>query len=126
MLKTMKVVNTKIVKKVPLKKLIAENYGRHNGKFFYSVEVTAKDGLVIDFSKLKTLPLFVDITWIKDENLKVPMNDALAFQLANKIESSQVVNSISCYKLTDVHLDEFLGDQALAVKNLNILRGGKL
>lgn len=115
---------TKTVTKVPLKDLIFNNFTRENGKFFYSIEVTPKNGLNLNFNDFKTLPLFVDITWIKNENLKTKkLLEAPAFDLARIIESSQVVNSVTCYNLTEDRLDEILRD--CEVNNFTILRGGK-
>lgn len=119
----MKVVNkTKVVRNVSLKTLISENFG--NGKVFYSIEVTPKVELELNFNEFNTLPLFVDITWIRDENLKVPIIAAPAFELARKIKSSAVVNTLTCYRLTDDHLNEVLNDSE-TIKNLTVVRGGQ-
>lgn len=89
----MKVINkkAKIETNISLKTLIREN--NEPGKFFYSIEVTPKPELELDFNDFDTLPLFVDITWLRDENLKTPLKNSPAFELARKIKSSQVVNS---------------------------------
>lgn len=113
------------VSKLPLQQLIAEKFTPENGKFFFSIEVTPRAGLKIDFNQFKTLPLFVDITWIKDENLKVPIKNSPAFELARKIKSSQVVNTVTCYKLNDEHIDEILSVSEL-IKNFTIVRGGDM
>lgn len=122
----MSVVNkSKTVAKVSLKKLILEEFTRENGKVFYSIEVTPKAGLRLDFTKLKTLPLFVDLTWIKDDNLKFPLNRAPAFEIAERISCSQVVNSVTCFNLTETHLDDILGGSEV-IRNFTVLRGGKV
>lgn len=122
-----KVINTsKIVPKAVLKKLISEKFSRESKKFFYSIEITPKEGLKIDFEDFKTLPLFVDITWIHDDNLKVSnLVNAPAFQLPREITSSQVVNSITCYRLNDEHLTEILAGSE-DIKSFTVIRGGKL
>lgn len=125
MLANVEIVNKpKITSKVSLKFLIAENFTPNNGKFFFSIEVTPKTGLKLDFNEFKTLPLFVDINWIKDDNLKVPINFSPAFEVAQKIKSSQVVNSFTCYNLTDDQIDEIL-DKSESIANFTILRGGE-
>lgn len=126
MITDIEVVNKlKIVEKVSLKKLILNNFSKDNEKFFFSIEATAKYGLKLDFNDFKTLPLFADITWIKNDNLKVKnILEAAAFDLGRKITSSQVVNSVTCYTLTDDDLDEILSDSDL--KNFNIVRGGRI
>lgn len=121
----MKVVNkVEYVAKtdIPLKTRIWENFtGR---KFFYSIEVTAKEELNLDFNKFKTLPLFVDIPWFADHNLVDPLRGAPAFELARKIKSSAVVNTLTCYRLTDDHLNEVINDSE-TIKNLLVVRGGQ-
>lgn len=123
---SMEIINKlKVVSKVCLKKLILENFTQSNGKFFYSIEVTPKVGLKIDFNEFRLLPLFVDITWIKNHNLTfTPIKSSPAFELASNIESSHVVNSITCYRLTDDNLIEILSDSEM-IRNFTILRGGK-
>jgi hypothetical protein len=125
MLASAVVVNTsKTVAKVSLKKLIAEEFTRENGKVFYSIEVTPKAGLELDFNEFTTLPLFVDLTWIRDDNLKFPLKRAPAFQIAESILCTQVVNSVTCHNLTEIHLDEILSGPEL-IRNFTVLRGGE-
>lgn len=112
----------KVTKKIPLKQAITENFTHQNGKFFYSIEVTPKKELKIDFNEFKILPLFVNITWIKNENLIRPLRNALAFELAREIKTVHVVNNISCYKFTNDHV-EILKNEEI-VENIMIVRGG--
>lgn len=123
----MKVVNkSQNLAKLDLKKLILQNFTKDNGKFFYSIEVTPKENLSIDFNDFKVLPIFVDITWIRNENLRVAsLQNAPAFELARKIECTNVVNSVTCYKLTDENVADVL-NQFESMKNFTILRGGKI
>lgn len=115
---------SKVIVEASLKRIIG-SFSKANGKFFYSIEVTPKDGLKIDFNKFRVLPLFVDITWIGSQNLHfTPMKSAPAFELASEIRSSQVVNSITCYTLSDEKLDEILSISG-GVTNYTILRGGE-
>lgn len=122
----MEIINkSKVVSKVYLKNVILKNFTQCNGKFFYSIEVTPKEGLKIDFNEFKVLPLFIDITWIDNQNLNfTPIKSSPSFELASKIDSSHVVNSITCNSLTDENLDEILSDSEM-IRNFTILRGGK-
>jgi 5,10-methylenetetrahydrofolate reductase len=120
----MNIVNktNKIIKK-PLKKLILDGFNKENGKFFYSFEVTPKAGLEVDFTKLKKLPLFVDVTWISNHNLKFDdISRSCAFELSKSITCTQTVNSLTCFQLEDFHIDEILKED---IHNLTLLRGGK-
>ena len=47
-----------------------------DGKVFYSMEITPKTDVHINFSEFVKLPLFVNLTWIKDDNLKVALTDS--------------------------------------------------
>lgn len=121
----MNIVNktNKIIKK-PLRKLIFDGFNSQNGKFFYSFEVTPRDDLEVDFTKLKKLPLFVDVTWISNQNLKCEkISRSSAVNLSKSITCAQTVNSLTCYQLEDRHIDEILEE---SVNNLTLLRGGKL
>lgn len=123
MLVDIEVINVRSVAKTSLKRLIHENFCSETRKHFYSIEMTPKPGFRLDFSAFKTLPLFADITWIKDYNLIGSIHKAPASQLANLIKSVQVVSSITCYKLDDRHLNEILNDSAPRA-SFTILRGG--
>lgn len=98
---------------------------------FFSFEVTpsaADDGdktnLVAKIDKMETLPLFINISWLRDDNLKFPIAKAPAIELANRLSKyTNVVNSITCYKMTDELLDQIL--ECENVRNLLVLRGGK-
>ena len=125
MLFNVQVVNKlQVAREVPLKKIILDTFTPENGKFFYSIEVSPKEELHIDFNGFKTLPLFVDITWIKDINLTQPLRKCPAFELARKIKSTHAVNSVTCFKMTRDYLEEILNDSDM-IKNLTVLRGGK-
>jgi hypothetical protein len=112
---------------VPLKKLILEAFTEENGRFFYSFEVSPKEGLRVDeFEVLKTKPLFVNVTWIGDQNLKYGSIQASpAFQLGKSMRNfSNVVNTVTCFKLEEHHVDEIVsGSEKLS--NFTILRGGE-
>lgn len=115
----------KVAPKIPLKTLVAENFTAENGKFFYSLEVTPSFNLDLDLTDLKTLPLFIDVTWTYDENLNYPsLQDCPALEARRLIESTQAVNSITCYKLTEEHVDQLL-DDVEKIKNFTVLRGGE-
>ena len=107
-----------------LKSCILKDFNKENGKFFYSFEVTAKDGFEIDRAGLKKCPLFVDITWIANNNLMCgKISESPAFKLAKKIEWCHVVNSLTCFQLNDDHINEVLTMEN--IKNMTVLRGGK-
>lgn len=121
----MNIVNktNKIIKK-PLKKLILDGFNRENEKFFYSLEITPKIGLEVDFTRLKKLPLFVVVPWISDHNFKFgEISRSPAFELTKSITCTQAVNSLTCFQLEDRHIDEVLKEDAA---NLTLLRGGKI
>jgi hypothetical protein len=118
--------NTNNVARQPLKKIINENYNSQNGRVFYSIEVTPKSDLSLDFTSFKVLPLFCDITFLSDHNLKSQcILKSPAFDLANEITSCHVVNSITCYKLQDHHIKHILSLKH-PVRNFTVLRGGNL
>lgn len=115
-----------IMQKVPIKKLICEKFTKETGKIFYSFEVTAKKNFVLDTSQLSVNPLFIDITWISDYNLKhESILSSPAFILKKELEKNfNVINTITCFKLEDKHVDELLsGDDP--VKNFVVIRGGE-
>lgn len=124
MFENLKIINpSKVVPKVPLKTLIKENFKPANGKFFYSLEVTPSCDLELDLTQLEILPLFIDFTWMYDENLKYPLQNSPALEARRLVQSTQAVNSITCYKLTESHIDELLDDDE-PIKNFTVLRGG--
>ncbi|CAO1413749.1 unnamed protein product [Diamesa serratosioi] len=92
-----------------------------DGKVFYSLEITPKKDVTVNFSEFVKLPLFVNLTWIKDDNLKVTLTDSSTIQIGSAISSTEVVHSITCFNLTEQKLDEFLNHKS--VVNLNVLRG---
>lgn len=107
-----------------LKNCILEGFNKENGKFFYSFEVTPKEELEVNLSKFKKSPLFVDITWISNHNLKSDkISESPAFKFAEKINCRHIVNSLTCYQLNDHHVDEIIGIENL--ESLTILRGGE-
>lgn len=109
--------------KIALSKVICEKLKVENRDQFYSFEVTPNKNLKIDLSKFQKLPLFIDVNWLRDDNLKVDsIQDSPAFQITKSIQSTYIVNSITCYKMTEKLLDEILNCDF--IMNLNILRGG--
>lgn len=112
--------------KIPLKRLIAEQFTKESKKIFYSIEVTPKWNFEVELPKLNVKPLFVGVTWISDQNLKyenIGMSPAL--KLKKNIEQDvNVVNTLTCFKLEDKHLDDLLNDEN-SVRNLTVLRGGE-
>lgn len=88
-------------------------------KVFYSLEITPKPEMHINFDGFVKLPLFVNLTWLHDYNLKT----ALTIKVGKTITATEVVHSVTCYNMSDSKLDEFLNEES--VVHLNVLRGGK-
>lgn len=107
--------------KMSLKSLIKSHLD--DGKVFYSLELTPKTGLTVSLSEFVKLPLFVNLTSIKDDNLKVALKDSQTIQVGSAISATEVVHSITCYNLSECQLDEFLAEES--VLHLNVLRGGE-
>lgn len=94
-----------------------------DGKVFYSLELTPKIGVNVNFSEFVKLPLFVNLTWIKDDNLKVALKNSQTIKVGSAISATEVVHSITCYNLSESQLDEFLEEES--VLHMNVLRGGE-
>lgn len=95
---------------------------------FFSFEVTpsadGNDDLVTKIEEMENLPLFISISWLRDDNLMSQISAAPAITLTNRMNKyANIVNSITCYKMTDELLDQIL--ECENVRNLLILRGGK-
>lgn len=107
-------------------KVIREDFKVENRKQFYSIEVTPLTELEVEkLTGLEHIPLFININWLRDDNLKSGITaNSIAIKLAKKLHSiTNVVSSITCYKMTDKLLDEFLSCEN--VHNFNVLRGGE-
>lgn len=123
--KGVQIINARVIDHSQrLPKVIDEYFGAANGKYFYSIEITPKDDLRLDFTELSVLPLFVALTWIKDDNLSCAdgLKGAPTACVTRLIRSSFRVNHLSCYKLTDHQLQEFLDLDE--VDNISVVRGG--
>lgn len=115
------------LRQVPLKTIIRDHYNQENGKFFYSFEITPNNNLNLDLNSFKIKPLFIDISWLSDQNLKYcHILKSPALQLRNQLLSraeTHVVNSITCYSLQDKHIEQLLGNRE-KFQNFVVLRGG--
>lgn len=126
MLKNVKIVNKRnLSQKNCLKNVINTEFSQKSDKkIFYSLEITPKSELQLNFNEFSKLPLFVALTWIKDDNLKADsISDSPTIQIGEKIQSSFVIHHLSCYNLNEVKLDEFLEDDT--VFNVAVVRGGE-
>lgn len=92
-------------------------------KVFYSLEITPKHEMHINFDGFVKLPLFVNLTWFLDYNLKTALTDSQTIKVGKTIKATEVVHSVTCYNMSDRKLDEFLNEES--VVHLNVLRGGK-
>lgn len=96
------------------------------GKRFYGIEISpAANGEDLDYNKFSIQPLFTSITWLFDDNLKSDsMSMAPAIQLGKVVEKcSPVLMHLTCYKLNEATLGEFLD---IGFNNILALKGGKL
>lgn len=94
-------------------------------KRFFGIEISpASSGADLDYNQFTTQPLFTSITWLFDENLKGDsMSMAPAVQVGKSAEKcSPVLIHLTCYKLQEENLREFLD---LGFKNILALKGGK-
>ncbi|CAO1410581.1 unnamed protein product [Diamesa tonsa] len=86
--------------------------------------MTPKAGLDVDFDAFVKLPVFVNLTWISDDNLKTSLEDSQTIRVGRTIKDTEVVHSVSCYNMSDGRLDEFLKEDS--VLHLNVLRGDRV
>lgn len=107
--------------KIPLKSLIQSHIDEK--KLFYSLEITPNCNININFPGFVDKPLFLNLTWLKDDNLKTAMADSDIIKLGKLATEMEIVHSVTCYNMTDSKLDEFLKEKT--VKHLNVLRGGE-
>lgn len=94
-------------------------------KRFFGIEISpASSGADLDYNQFTTQPLFTSITWLFDENLKGDsMSMAPAVLVGKSAEKcSPVLMHLTCYKLQEENLREFLD---LGFKNILALKGGK-
>lgn len=92
---------------------------------FFGIELSpASNGDDLNYNHFTTQPLFTSITWLFDTNLKSDsLSTAPAIQLGKSAENcSPVLMHLTCYKLKEEKLREFLD---LGFKNIFALKGGK-
>lgn len=96
-------------------------------KRFFGIEISpAASGNDLDYGKFTIAqPLFTSVTWLSDDNLKFDsISTAPAIQLGKIVEKcNPVLMHLTCYKLTQAQLNEFLD---LGFRNILALKGGKL
>lgn len=120
---SLKIVNVKHCAKsnLSLKDLI--NTRIKDKKLFYCIEVSSKDGFILDYSDFCPLPLFTSIT-----NICSPSRnhdniwESPTFQMLKQITTTPVVAHVTCasIKKNDV---EFIGKNNLC-NNFFIIKGG--
>lgn len=91
---------------------------------FYGIEISpAANGQDLDYNKLMPQPLFTSITWLFDDNLKYDSLSTAPAVLLGKAVSKccPVLMHLTCYKLEEVKLREFLD---LEFHNILALKGG--
>lgn len=91
-------------------------------EYFYGIEISSGRGPELDYSSLKTKPLFTAVTWLGEANVTAePVQESPSVRLAKQIrESSPVLSHLSCFKLTNKKLEMFLND---GVSNILAVRG---
>lgn len=115
--------SNEIVVKKSLDELIQDKIRAR--KRFYGIEISpASSGAELDYNKFAVQPLFTSITWLFDNNLKQnSLLSAPAVQLGKTVEHcSPVLMHLTCYKLQETKLREFLD---IGFKNILALKGGK-
>lgn len=95
-------------------------------KRFFGIEISpAASGNDLDYKKFTIVqPLFTSVTWLSDDNLKIDsLSKAPAIQLGKTVEKcNPLLMHLTCYKLTQAQLNEFLD---LEFRNVLALKGGK-
>lgn len=95
-------------------------------KYFFGIEISpAASGNDLNFGTFTTAqPLFTSVTWLSDDNLKFySLSDAPVIRLGKTVEKfNPVLMHLTCYKLTQTQLNEFLD---LGFQNVLALKGGK-
>lgn len=100
------------------------NANNRKQKYFYSIEVSPLKQLHLNYNEFVELPAFTAVTWLSDTNINCPLNAvppsiAMVKQI---IQSTPVMLHLSCYKLSELKLDEIL---KCNLKNILALKGGK-
>lgn len=93
-----------------------------SNKLFYSIEISPKNNLIINFNELKKLPIFTAVTWFSNINLKFKqIENCPALEMAFKIRKAfPVLTHVTCFEMNEVVLDEIFKS---GVKNIFALRG---
>lgn len=124
MLENTKIVNESEIPKEQILRHVIDEICKLN-KIYYSMEMTPKSGIQLDFNEFSKKPLFLALTWIKDDNLKcgLSVGDSPIVSIGKLVKNCHVVHHLSCYNLSEGKLDEFLGEDS--VKNICVVRGGE-
>lgn len=101
------------------------NENKRKQKYFYSIEVSPIKQLDLNYNEFNELPAFTAVTWLSDKNINCPLNvTPPSVEMIDKlIESTPVMLHLSCYKLSELKLNEIL---KFGIKNILALRGGEL
>lgn len=94
-------------------------------KRFFGIEISPANSGDLDYNQFPVQPLFTSIAWLFDTNVNYhPLSTAPAIRLGKSAQHcSPVLMHLTCYKLTDAKLREFLD---LEFKNILALKGGNL
>lgn len=91
-------------------------------QLFYSIEISPKNNLIINFNELKKLPIFTAVTWFSNINLKFKqIENSPALEMAFKIRKAfPVLTHVTCFEMNEEILDEIFNS---GVNNIFALRG---
>lgn len=103
-----------------IRKLI--NIKLSSNQLFYSIEISPKNNLIINFNELKKLPIFAAVTWFSNINLKFkPIEKSPALEMAFTIRKAfPVLTHVTCFEMNEEVLDEIFNSD---VNNIFALRG---
>lgn len=91
-------------------------------QLFYSIEISPKNNLIINFNELKKLPIFTAVTWFSNINLKFQqIENSPALEMAFKIRKAfPVLTHVTCFEMNEEILDGIFNS---GVNNIFALRG---
>lgn len=96
---------------------------KESRKYYFSVELTPKLGLQTNLIEFDKKPVFVALTWIRDDNLNFNgFVNSPTIRTGKNVKNSHVVHHLSCFNLSEEKLDNFLEENSL--KSLFVVRGG--
>lgn len=92
-------------------------------KLFYAIEVSSRDGFILDYSEFRPLPLFTSITNIYSPSRSYNnIWESPTFQMLKQITTTPVVAHVTCVSIKENDI-EFIGKNTLC-NNFFIIKGG--